>query len=49
MSDKGKRINASGRQVEPVVKRAKPFGRDDRAARESQRRASAYGRARGNA
>ena len=49
MSDKGRRINASVHQAEATVKRAKPFGRDDKAARESQRRASAYGRARGNA
>lgn len=49
MSDKGKRVNASGHQAEPVVKRAKPFGKDDKAARESQRRAPAYGRTRGNA
>lgn len=49
MSDKSKRVKASGHQAEATVKRAQPFGRDDRAARESQRRASAYGRARGNA
>lgn len=49
MSDKGRRVNGAGRTPEPVVKRARPFGRDDKAARESQRRASAYGRARGNA
>lgn len=49
MSDKGKRVNASGHQAEATVKRAQPFGKDDKAARESQRRASAYGRARGNA
>lgn len=49
MSDKGRRASASGHQAEPVVKQAKPFGKDDKAARESQRRASAYGRARGNA
>ncbi len=48
MSEKTRRINAAGHQPEPVIKRAKPFGRDDRAARESKRRASAYGRARGN-
>lgn len=46
---KGKRVNASGHQAEATVKRARPFGKDDRTARESQRRASAYGRARGNA
>ena len=49
MSAKTRRTNAAGHQPEPVVKRAKPFGKDDKAARESQRRASAYGRARGNA
>lgn len=49
MSDKTRRVNAAGHQPEPVFKRAKPFGRDDRAARESKRRASAYGRACGNA
>lgn len=45
MSDKTRRVNNAGRTSEPVVKRAKPFGKDDKAARESQRRASAYGRA----
>lgn len=49
MSDKGKSVNASGHQAEAMVKRARPFGKDDKAARESQRRASAYERARGNA
>ncbi|NHM15259.1 hypothetical protein GMI69_01025 [Eggerthellaceae bacterium zg-887] len=49
MSDKGKRVNASGHQTEATVKRARPFGKDDKAARESQRRASTYGRARGSA
>ena len=49
MSDKTRRVNSAGRTPEPVVKRAKPFGKDDRSARESQRRASSYGRARGNA
>lgn len=49
MSDKGKRVNASGHQAEATVKRTRPFGKDDKAARELQRRASAYGRARGNA
>ena len=49
MSDKGKRVNASGHQAEAPVTRARPFGQDDKAARASQRRASAYGRARGNA
>lgn len=49
MADKGKRVNASGKLAEATVKRARPFGRGDKAARDSQRRASAYGRARGNA
>lgn len=40
MSDKTRRVNNAGRTPEPVVRRAKPFGKDDRAARESQRRAS---------
>lgn len=48
MSDKRKRTNA-GRTPEPVVRREKPFGADDHAARTSQRRATTYGRARGNA
>ena len=48
MADKGKRVNVSGKLAEATVKRARPFGRDDKAARDSQRRASAYGRARGN-
>lgn len=29
MSDKGKRVNASGHQAEATVKRARPFGKDD--------------------
>ena len=33
MSDKGRRVNASGHQAEATVKRARPFGRDDKAAR----------------
>lgn len=49
MSDKTRRVNESGRKAEPVVKRERPFGRDDKAARESRRRAAAWGRARGNA
>ena len=49
MSDKTKRVNNAGRTPEPIAKRAKPFGRDDKAARESQRRAATYGRSRGNA
>ncbi|MBP3886006.1 MAG: hypothetical protein J6D54_13855 [Olsenella sp.] len=47
--DKRKRVNNAGRTPEPVARRGRPFGRDDRAARESQRRAATYGRARGNA
>lgn len=49
MSDKARRMSGGGRKAEPVVKRERPFGRNDRAARESRRRAAAYGRARGNA
>ena len=47
--DKAKRVNASGHAAEPVVKREQPRVRDDKAALESQRRAVAYGRARGQA
>jgi len=39
----------AGKRVETLVRRTRAFGNDDKAARESQRRASAYGRARGNA
>ncbi len=49
MSDKTRRVNNAGRTPEPIVKLAKLFGKDDRAPRESQRRASSYGRARDNA
>ena len=49
MSDKTKRVNADGRMTEATVKRAQPFGKEDKAARDTQRRANAYGRARGNA
>ena len=38
----------AGRPVDGLVRRTRAFGNDDKAARESQRRASAYGRARGN-
>ena len=38
-----------GGRVEALVRRTRAFGNDDKAARESHRRASAYGRARGNA
>ena len=37
-----------GKPVKTLVRRTRAFGNDDKAARESQRRASAYGRARGN-
>lgn len=37
-----------GKPVEALVRRTRAFGNDDKAARESQRRTSAYGRARGN-
>lgn len=49
MTDKAKRVNASGRTYEATVKRGQPRVRDDKAALESQRRAIAYGRARGQA
>jgi len=42
-----KQVRPGGR-VEALVRRTRAFGNDDKAARESQRRASAYGRARGN-
>ena len=38
----------AGKPVEALKRRTRAFGNDDKAARESQRRASAYGRARGN-
>ena len=38
----------TGKPVGSLVRRTRAFGNDDKAARESQRRASAYGRARGN-
>ena len=38
-----------GKRMETLVRCTRAFGNDDKAARESQRRASAYGRARGNA
>ena len=49
MMDKDRRINASGRVAEPVIKREQPRVRDDKAALESHRRSVAYGRARGQA
>lgn len=36
------------KRLETLIRRTRAFGNDDKAARESQRRASAYGRARGN-
>ena len=43
-----KPAKSGGKPVEALVRRTRAFGNDDKAARESQRRASAYGRARGN-
>ena len=43
-----KPAKAGGKSVDALVRRTRAFGNDDKAARESQRRASAYGRARGN-
>ena len=42
-------VGRAGECVGAQVRRTRAFGGDERAARESQRRASAYGRARGNA
>lgn len=54
VSDKSRRVNNAGREPEPVVRREIPWTdgsragrRDDSVARESQRRSTAYGRARG--
>ena len=54
MSDKSRRVNNAGREPEPTMKREIPWTdgsragrRDDSVARESQRRSTAYGRARG--
>ena len=50
MSEKDyRRVKAAGRQVESAVRRERAFGEYDRTAKEAQRRAAAYGRARGNA
>ena len=43
-----KPAKTGGKPVEALVRRTRAFGKDDKAARDSQRRASAYGRARGN-
>lgn len=43
-----KPAKVSGKPVEALARRVRAFGNDERAARESQRRASTYGRARGN-
>lgn len=53
MTDKTRRVNNAGHTPEPVVRREIPWtdgnkaARRDGAARDSQRRATAYGRARG--
>ena len=44
----GRQARPGAKPVDPLVRRTRAFGNDDKAARESQRRASAYGRARGN-
>ncbi|MBQ9001238.1 MAG: hypothetical protein IJ087_05230 [Eggerthellaceae bacterium] len=50
MSEKAyKHVKAAGKRVEPVVRRDRAFGEYDKSAKEAQRRAAAYGRARGNA
>lgn len=43
-----KMAKPAGKPVDAPVRHTRAFGSDDKAARESQRRASAYGRARGN-
>lgn len=48
MTKSGYKQVRPGRRIESLVRRTRAFGNDDKAARESQRRASAYGRARGN-
>ena len=48
MTKRDYRAAKPDRRVESLVRRTRAFGNDDKAARESQRRASAYGRARGN-
>lgn len=53
MTDKTRRVNDAGKTPEPIVRREIPWTdgrhakRDDATARESQRRATSYGRARG--
>ena len=50
MSEKGyKHVKGAGKQVEALVRRNRAFGEYDKSAKEAQRRAAAYGRARGNA
>ena len=44
-----RQAKAVGKAAAAPVRRVRAFGGDDEAARKSQRRASAYGRARGNA
>lgn len=44
-----KQLKAERKQIGADVRRTRAFGEYDRTAREAQRRASAYGRARGNA
>ena len=43
-----KQVHACGARVKAEVRRVRAIGDYDKTARESQRRASAYGRARGN-
>lgn len=43
-----KAAKSGGKAVDSLVKRTRAFGDDAKAAKESRRRASAYGRARGN-
>lgn len=49
MTKRDYRQPKAGKRVETQARRTRAFGNDERAARDSQRRASAYGRARGNA
>ena len=50
MSEKEyRRAKGAGKQVEALVRRNRAFGEYDKTAKEAQRRAAAYGRARGNA
>lgn len=54
VTDKTRRVNNAGKTPEPIVRREIPWRdgrharRDGATARESQRRASSYGRARGH-